>query len=1387
MRRWLIRLGVGAVVLVVVLVVAAKLLLRSGFAAHKVEAQLEAVTGGAPVHVGSLDVGATGSSLHDLQFAEAGAAEGSPPWASVPTVDADIPLTQLIRGEFSGGVVTLRGPKLTFRLDRESKLVTKLPNFGGPSHAWPEFRIVDGQITFLREGGGDAVFSNVSGTVRKAGEHITLDAAAHDSDWGDWKITGDQPDANAPFRLTLHTDEVQVTPEKLQRVPFVPPETWNHVTLTGPTPVDLALQFGGSGDGPAVRYRVALAPRDMTVRVPTIGLTTRDTSGKAQVEDGVVTLTDVFGKAASGSLHVVKSVMDFRGEGSEFRFNISADRLVLRELPAKWGLPALDGRMSGRADLTITVHNGQVKTSGGGSGTVEGFLSQTVQVKMVANERGYRFDISNTAARPKELAPKGRPSIAGGGAQRNPRIAEAKEWSSPNGAIVATVGRPSGAPNLVDAVLRGFRCASPPAINGRPFGAASRDTRSAPTGIYNDSATALTKLLATGLVTVQPADPRANQPANNQTIRINLGLKDVSLSELVQKLDVKIPIRLDGRLTFNVHATIPLSDARDLKAYHAVGTVDLPWARIEDLWLQKVKAKIVFENGVLRLHELSAHEPNSPPAAPPTQLLPGGTVLGTASVGISPSGDLTANLKITALPIGQLLRAVPNADPNGAGTADGEVEFRAPAGALRDVQKWQGSGRLVGRGLRAFGRSADEISLRANLAAGVLHVAEARVQLPGSTVTGTGQLTLSGQYPYQAHVDLPPSDLKAWQEMAPELRSVQLAGNAKVTADAHGTLSPMTVNADGTAHVDGLAVQSFKVGTLDFRWDLDPDRLHLSDFAAALYGGQLTGTATLPLKPTVGGKVDLTLGKLNTANLTKDLPQSPVRLEGNAQGSVVVNLPAAGPNGRREITADVAIQAEKLRIQNIPADRLKANVVYRNGAADYKIQGETLGGTFDINGRYPSPPANAPGEQGRLNVRGIRLSRLADALRMESLRPLAGRFDLDANFTAGDGNPAASGRLLLSNLSWGGKPLADRFGGAATLAGGVVRMDDLSGQLAGGMVRCRFTYDVRHPERSSAMVVLERIDAKTLLAPFAESPPLDGPLEGRLYARLGREWTGQGSIRMGYGKLAGITVRDLQLPIGWDFIPGRRGQLRLHDASAQASRGRLTGQAEVQWGETARLTGQVRFNGIDVGELISHYSQSQALGGLATGRIDFAGREMRSIRDLSARVEAKLAQTVPSQTPVFRQVMPMLMPGVGANTQFQSGDLRGTLGGGVFRIERLSLVGDLARIYAEGTVTLQQRLNLDVIANTNQLGIDPAALRLLGIALPAFGPIPLATMNQAVSYLSNRTISLRVTGTIRAPSIQVNPVPFLTDTAVRFFLAQTGVPIPTSALQAPPP
>ena len=62
---------------------------------------------------------------------------------------------------------------------------------------------------------------------------------------------------------------------------------------------------------------------------------------------------------------------------------------------------------------------------------------------------------------------------------------------------------------------------------------------------------------------------------------------------------------------------------------------------------------------------------------------------------------------------------------------------------------------------------------------------------------------------------------------------------------------------------------------------------------------------------------------------------------------------------------------------------------------------------------------------------------------------------------------------------------------------------------------------------------------------FTDTPPLDGPLDARLYTRFGREWTGTGQVLLGYGKLFGVTVRDARFPLGWTVAPGHRGELRL--------------------------------------------------------------------------------------------------------------------------------------------------------------------------------------------------------------------------------------------------
>src|SRR5439155_24355664 len=111
---------------------------------------------------------------------------------------------------------------------------------------------------------------------------------------------------------------------------------------------------------------------------------------------------------------------------------------------------------------------------------------------------------------------------------------------------------------------------------------------------------------------------------------------------------------------------------------------------------------------------------------------------------------------------------------------------------------------------------------------------------------------------------------------------------------------------------------------------------------------------------------------------------------------------------------------------------------------------------------------------------------------------------------------------------------------------------------------------------------------------------------------------------------------------------------------------------------------------------------------------------------------------------------------------FASGRLRARLARGLLRIQSLTLEGDAGRVWVDGTVTPPQgRLNLNVVAATRALGASPAVLRRLGVGLSLTGPTPVGLAFQARSYLASRAIYLRVTGTVRSPTIRVEPLALL--------------------------
>jgi hypothetical protein len=773
---------------------------------------------------------------------------------------------------------------------------------------------------------------------------------------------------------------------------------------------------------------------------------------------------------------------------------------------------------------------------------------------------------------------------------------------------------------------------------------------------------------------------------------------------------------------------------------------------------------------------------------------------------------LDANLGLDKADMQELLQATGVKLPFAVtGRVSFQVQLSIPLNTAGDLKAYRLKGTASSARLSLAGLTVEQVQAKVAYANGVLRLEELRGLVPDGTLSnnraaapgsfeGTAQLDVVPQgdpaaqralrmnpYHYTGQVALRNIDLAILRRLAPEFRPpVDVAGVFEVSADLKGTLNPLTVQSSGTGELSDMTVDRVAVRSVRFRWTSDNEHLNVSDLRSSLYGGEISGKAQIPLQAKAAGSMDLQFKDLDVSRLAKALPSLPIRVEGTASGTFEGTLAPAAMGQPRGFRSKLDLQAPKLRVQGIPAERLHGTVDYRGEGIDYRLEGDTLGGSFHLNGRVPAAdlkPADRPPE-GRLRIQGAHLSRLWPGLGLRSsLAPLRGLVDVNLAFRHEGPNrrPVGTGTFTLSRLRWAGTELAEVIQGNLLLTDQELRFRNLTGPFAEGVLFGQASLNLHDLNQSWINLSVDGADASALLAPLpALASRVAGPLTLRVRGRLGREWSGTAEVGLARGRIVGAEVTDLRLPLDWAFAPGHfRGQIDVRDGTAQVRSGRVTAQATLGIGWGTRMDGHLRFYGVQLRPLLHQMTDLSQIGsGTVTGRFDFGGTDVRSVDDVTGTIEARLQQAQALQLPVLQQVAPFLGPSQSSSSFFQSGDLRARLARGVFRIERLAFAGTAARILVEGTVTVEGRLNLAVTANTGRFGVNPTFLQFIGLRIPTLGPVPVALLLQATTYLSNRVVHLRVTGTIRTPIITVEPLSLLTETAFQFFINQANVPLP---------
>ena len=124
-------------------------------------------------------------------------------------------------------------------------------------------------------------------------------------------------------------------------------------------------------------------------------------------------------------------------------------------------------------------------------------------------------------------------------------------------------------------------------------------------------------------------------------------------------------------------------------------------------------------------------------------------------------------------------------------------------------------------------------------------------------------------------------------------------------------------------------------------------------------------------------------------------------------------------------------------------------------------------------------------------------------------------------------------------------------------------------------------------------------------------------------------------------------------------------------------------------------------------------------------------------------------------------------------TSFDESKVKGRLGNGMVYLDRATMsAANWPQILVEGTATLNGRLNLQVMARTNESGPADKLLELADSPLLLAVPAPVALVAKANDALRDRVIHLRVGGTTARPTIRWEPTRQLSQEAIKFFMNQ---------------
>jgi hypothetical protein len=927
-------------------------------------------------------------------------------------------------------------------------------------------------------------------------------------------------------------------------------------------------------------------------------------------------------------------------------------------------------------------------------------------------------------------------------------------------------------------------------------------------------------------------DSRMDFSTTTDVLKFTADLSNVDVGELPKQW--RLPEGLDGRLTGKIDFTVTLPPQGGTRV-EAAGKATIAQARLGGRPVPDITLDVgAGPGGGIDFSERPRGEgrhvvgkPDDPKVdepRPDPKVVPGrrpGLVSGALKLAariVKPANApkeekayLHLNVAFRDVDLTELLKTANVEVPVAVGgKVTVQVQVDIPTETPDEFKAYRLTGTVRSRRVVVDELAIEDVAAQVDFRDGRLTVKDFVGRLPafaanaeGGAFKASGEMNVGKGYPFKASVQLDRVPLESVEQLRNLLPvSLQLAGQANAQAKLEGTLSPLNLKTSGEAKVKQFKVGPIPADDFAFRWESDDQVIRFKDATAKLFGGEVSGSFEFPLRDDAAATGSLKLDNLDLGELSKSVMEGgTIKMEGRATGTVKLRSPAAG-EGKRGATAEVDLQAPSMKLQGLPAKKIKGVANYASGVLNYTLTGEALGGTFEVAGQYPpagkkdpakpaekkEPPKKDAGlDLGRIKLRGMQLSKLWDLV---GLKTALGSLDADISgdfplTTDDEGRLIGTGRLRADRLRFGGKDVASTGQAIVRLTSGEMTFEEITIFVGEGVARARATFNRANPDRSSLTMSLTNVPASRLLFLLPDmSGRFDMPVDGRLATTMGREWRGSGVLTSARGKIFGIPVSDVRLPLDWVAIPDRgRSEVRMRDATATAAGGQVTSSLTVNFFNDLppKLGGDIQFRNVNLSSAFRE--AGKVIGNLPiSGKLDFAADQYRGPDSLTANLRAKLSESQPLALPVLSALIPYLGYGRDSSTTIREGEIRAALGNGIWRVQQVDLSGSSLDLHAEGTITTAGNLNLNVVASSRSRPGQSILQRItpLGVVAAATPVQPLgrAALADLAASVGSYMIYMQVGGTIESPSVTVNPLRTLTEGAARFFLLRFFTPVP---------